>query len=75
MTNKMMFGVLITVVGMVFAAFSYMYAVMNPWTWNSFDGLLGSFLGTGTLIPFVIGLIVMTVGLVICYREAYPKDK
>lgn len=30
------------------------------------DGLLGSFLGTHMLIPFIIGLII-------CFREAYLK--
>lgn len=75
MSNKMVFGALITIIGLVFSAFSFIYAAMNPWTWNDIDGLLGSFLGTHTLIPFIIGIIVMITGLVICFKEAYRKDK
>lgn len=75
MSNKMVFGALITIIGLVFSAFSFIYAAMNPWTWNDIDGLLGSFLGTHMLIPFIIGVIVMIAGLVICFKEAYRKDK
>lgn len=74
MTNKMMFGVLVTVIGLVFAAFSFIYAAINPWNWNGIDGLLGSFLGTHMLIPFIIGVVVMTVGLVICFKETYGEE-
>lgn len=75
MNNKMVFGVLLTVVGLVFAAISFIYAALNPWNWNGIDGLLGSFLGTHMLIPFIIGMGAMIAGLVICFKEAYPKDK
>lgn len=75
MSNKMMFGALVTIIGLVFSGFSFIYAAMNPWNWNGIDGLLGSFLGTHMLIPFILGVAVMIVGLVICFREAYPKGK
>lgn len=75
MNNKMIFGVLFTVVGLVFSAFCFIYAAMNPWNYNGIDGLLGSFLGTDTLIPFFISTVVMLVGIVICFLEAYRKDK
>lgn len=75
MNNKMVFGVLITIIGVVFSAFSFIYAALNPWNWNGIDGLLGSFLGTHMLIPFIIGTVVMIAGLVICFKEAYRKDK
>lgn len=73
MSNKMVFGVLITLIGLVFSAFSFIYAALNPWIWNGIDGLLGSFLGTHMLIPFIIGLVVLIIGLIICFREAYLK--
>lgn len=75
MNNKMVFGVLITVIGLVFSAFSFIYAALNPWNWNGIDGLLGSFLGTHMLIPFIIGTVVMIAGLFICFKEAYCADK
>ena len=75
MNNKMVFGVLVTVIGLVFSAFSFIYAALNPWNWNGIGGLLGSFLGTHMLIPFIIGMGIMIAGLVICFIEAYRKDK
>ena len=48
---KVIFGALLTVVGLVFSAFSFIYAAQNPWNWNGIDGLLGSFLGTHMLVP------------------------
>lgn len=71
----MTFGVLLTVVGFVFSGFSFIYAANNPWNWNGIDGLLGSFLGTRMLIPFIISMAVMIAGLSICFFEAYRKDK
>lgn len=73
MNSKMVFGVLVTVIGLVFAAFSFIYAALNPWNWNGMDGLLGSFLGTHMLIPFVLAMAVMLLGLRICFQEAYGK--
>lgn len=74
-SNKMLFGVLITTIGLVFSAFSFIYAAMNPWEWNGIGGLLGSFLGTHMLIPFIIGMLIMIVGLVLCFLESYCKCK
>lgn len=75
MYNKMLFGVLTTMIGLVVSAFSFIYAALNPWIWNDIDGLLGSLLGTHMLIPFIIGTIAMIAGLVICFKEAYRKEK
>lgn len=74
-SNKMLFGVLITIIGLVFSAFSFIYAAMNPWHWNGIGGLLGSLLGTHMLIPFIIGMLIMIVGIVLCFMEAYRKCK
>ena len=30
MSNKMVFGVLITIIGLVFSTFSFIYATLNP---------------------------------------------
>lgn len=41
MSNKMISGVLVTIIGLVFSAFSFIYAVLNPWNYNGIDGVLG----------------------------------
>lgn len=73
MKNKMVFGILITVIGLWLSTCSFIYAALNPWNWNCIDGLLGSLIGTHMLIPLIIGIIVIIAGLVICFNEAYRK--
>ena len=73
MSEKMLFGTLVTIIGLVFSGFSFIYAALNPWNYNGIDGLLGSFLGTHMLLPFVLGMIILVIGLVLCYKAAYGK--
>ena len=46
MAPKLLCGLLLTLVGLVFSSFCFIYAVMNPCNYNGINGLLGSFLGT-----------------------------
>lgn len=73
MNKKMAFGILITIIGLVFSAFCFIYAVMHPYNYDGIEGLFGAFLGTDTLFPFIIATIVMCVGIIICFWEAYRK--
>ena len=72
--KKMVCGVLVTVVGLVFSAFCFFYTVMNPCNYNGTGGLMGAFLGADTLIPFIISTAVMCAGLLLCFIEAYRKQ-
>lgn len=75
--KKMIFGLLLAVIGGVFSAFCFFYAVMHPCIYNSTDGLLGALLCADLIIPFVIAMIVMITGVAICGKEAFrkPTDK
>lgn len=73
MNNKMILGFLITLIGLVFSAGSFFYAVANPMTYNLIGGPLGSLLGRGVMVPFISGTAVMIAGLVICFKEVYGK--
>ena len=75
MSPKLLCGLLLTLVGLVFSSFCFIYAVMNPWSYNGLDGLLGSFLGTNTLVPFIISTVVMCAGLILCFCVAFHKEK
>jgi len=75
MSSKMICGILVTLIGLVFSAFSFIYTALTPWNWNGIDGLLGSFLGTHMLVPFIISTAVMLAGLVLCFITAYRKEK
>lgn len=46
----------------------------NPWNYNGINGLLGSFLGTQTLVPFIISTAAMCAGLILCFYVAFHKD-
>ena len=71
--KRSVFGILLTIIGLIFAAFSFIYAAMNPWNYNGIGGLRGSFLGTNMTMPFVVGLIVMIIGLSVTFYEAYIR--
>lgn len=73
MNGKMICGVLVTLIGLVFSAFSFIYAALNPWNWNGIDGLLGSFLGTHMLVPFMLSTALMLAGLAFCFFIAYKE--
>ncbi len=75
MDKKMVYGILLTIIGLIFSAFCFINAVLNPWNYNGIEGLLGSFLGTNTLVPFILSLIVMVLGLAICFWRAFRKEK
>lgn len=75
MSKKMIFGVLLTLIGGAYSLFCFIQAAIHPWDYNGIDGLWGSFLGTHMLFPFLLALAVMCAGLAVCYREAYPKNK
>ena len=73
--KRMVFGVLLTVIGFVFFAFFLIHALLNPVTLNGVDGLLSAFVSHGTLVPFVLSAIVMCAGLAVCGWEAFRNDK
>lgn len=71
MGGKLVCGILLTVIGLVYSAVCFARALWTPWTYNGIGGLLGSLLGTGVLCPFVLSLLVMGLGLGICVWCAF----
>lgn len=74
-TNKMVFGALLTLIGLTFSVFSLIYAALNPWNMNGMDGLLASLIGTNMWVLLFVAIVIMIWGLVICFKEAYPNAK
>lgn len=75
MDKKMICGVLLTEIGLVFSAFCFIWAVANPCLYNGMDGLLGALLNAGILIPFLLALAVMGAGVILCFILAFRKGK
>ena len=73
MDKKMVCGIMLTIVGLVFSALCFIYAAMNPWDYDGITGLLGSFLGTRMLTPFIFSTIIMLAGLALCFWIAFQK--
>ncbi len=71
--RRMIFGVLVTVIGLIFTVLFLINAQQHPWLYNDIDGLLGSLLGTETLIPFIISIISLFGGLGYCFYNAFKK--
>ena len=61
--KKMIFGILLTLIGLLFSAFCFICIVLKPLTYNWLN------------IHFILSFAVMCVGLVICGWEAFHKKK
>ena len=71
--KKIIFGLLLATIGCIFSAFCFFYAIMHPCIFNGIDGLLGALLHARLTVPFIISMIVMISGIVICGIEAFKK--
>ncbi|MCC3866242.1 hypothetical protein K0040_18500 [Terrisporobacter petrolearius] len=69
--KRFLFGVIISFLGIVFFAFCFAYAIINPGVYDNIEGLIGSLLVNDLMIPFIISFIILVVGLLICGYEAY----
>ena len=74
MAPKLLCGLLLTLVGLVFSSFCFIYAVMNPCNYNGIMLLVRSIFGTQTLPPFIISSGSMCAGLILCFYVAFHKD-
>ncbi len=72
--KKMVFGISVAIVGLVFSTLIFAYVSSTPYVYNDSNGLLASFLGTNMLIPFIASVMVLTTGLCIIGIEAYKKS-
>lgn len=75
--KKFAFGLLITTISFILLVLCFLNAfIINPYSsYDDITGMLASLLGNDMLLPFVVSLIGLVCGLVICGYEAYRKDK
>lgn len=69
--KKFLFGMLISIIGLIFTTICFVCSAINPGIYNEIGGLLGSLLFNHMLMPFIISLIILLIGLIICGYEAY----
>lgn len=75
MDKKMVCGIMLTVIGFVVFVICFINLLLHPYDYNGITGLYGSLLGTDTLVPFVTSLVVMVLGLFICFWNAFRKER
>jgi uncharacterized BrkB/YihY/UPF0761 family membrane protein len=73
--KRMIFSVLLTVIGFVFSLVCFIFVLIKEETEYGSIGLYNIFAETGTLIPFIISAVVMCIGLVLCFKEAYQEKR
>ena len=71
--KRLMFGIMLTLVGLSYSLVCFATAVSNPWRAADTAGLTGVFLGSGTMFPFLLSLTILLTGLVITLFETYRK--
>ncbi len=69
--KKFICGIILCVIGLMFSLACFIRTIYKPFNYNGTEGLLASFLGNNTLIPFIISMIVLIIGVSICIYEAY----
>lgn len=81
MKNKKVLGVIIAVVGAVVSIFAFIKAVTLSVdipissSYSELEYLMLQFQESSMLIPFISGLILMIVGLIIVFKEVAKKKK
>lgn len=69
--KKFICGIILCVIGFMFSFVCFIRTLYNPFYYNGREGLLASFLGNNTLLPFIISMLVLIAGVSICIYEAY----
>lgn len=72
--KKFIFGIILTVIGFIYSFACFVYAMLNPCMVNGQSGLLVSFSENDVLIPFLIAILILSIGVLICGYEAYRNQ-
>lgn len=73
--RKMMCGVLLVIVGLVFSAVDIVCGALcggsYSYNGNQFFGILGALLATHLVVPLIISLVILILGLGLCFLLAF----
>lgn len=72
--EKHIFSLTLVLIGLIFNAFSFVYAVINPVTANGHSGLLVYLDQNEVLLSFILSSLIMGLGLYLLWVEAYQRD-
>ena len=80
MDRKMVCGILLVIIGLVFTSVSIIYVALSEILLIAimavkFFGVFGSLLATHMLVPLIISLVILISGLLICFLLAFSKKQ
>mgnify|MGYP003187717198 CR=1 FL=1 len=73
--KKFIFGIMLSVIGLIYSFACFVYAVLNPCTVNGQGGLLVSFSENDVLIPFLIATLILIFLFVIESHNLITESK
>ena len=71
--KRFLFGLPLSLVGLSYSLFCFIWAVKEPWHYRGIDGIIGSLLGNELFAPFLVFSLLMLLGMSICCAEAYRR--
>lgn len=72
--KKFILGISIFWYGAIGSLVTYMYTLLHQSTLNGQEGWLINFYTNDTAVPFVLFIIVMIVGILICIKDITKHD-
>ena len=80
MDLKMVCGILLVIIVLVFTSVSIIYVALSENITYSDNGrqifgIFGSLLATHMLVPLIISLVILISGLLICFLLAFSKKQ
>lgn len=67
--KKFILGISIFWFGAVGTLITYVYTLLHQATWNGHEGWMVNFYVNDTGIPFVVFIILMVIGAIICIKD------
>lgn len=71
--KRFIFGIILIIIGLLYSLICFVYAILNPWISNDKTGLIVSLNQNHVLIPFLISVIILCLGILVCGYEAYKN--
>ena len=72
--EKLIFSLTLVLIGLIFNAFSFIYAVTKPFTVNGHTGLFVYLDQNEVLLSFILSSLTLWLGLYLLWVEAYQRD-
>ena len=71
--KKFALGIILSTIGFIYSFACFVYTILNPCIVNGQGGLIVSFRENDVLLPFLISILILIIGVLICGYEAYRK--